>query len=150
MKIAFENHSFTTRGCGHFVDVTEDVRESARNSGVKNGSVTVYSPHTTCTVVINEHEQGFIEDFNRLIELLVPHDDSYLHDDLEHRTENLEDPHEIPNGFAHCRQTLLGSTSQTIPIADGQLMLGQWQRIFFLELDRSRDRKVFIQTMGEG
>ncbi len=81
---------------------------------------------------------------------MVPLSDNYHHDDLEARTENLEDdPHDVPNGHAHCRQALLGSASETIPVVDGQLLLGRWQKVFFLELDRARDRKVLIQVMGE-
>ncbi len=150
MKFLFENHSFTTTGCGQFVDVTQDLRDVVTRSGVDNGMALVYSPHTTCAVVINENESGFIRDFQGLMDGLVPQDAGYRHDDLESRTENLEDdPHDVPNGWAHCRQALLGSASQTVPIVDGHLLLGRWQRVFFLELDRSRDRRVLIQVMGE-
>jgi secondary thiamine-phosphate synthase enzyme len=150
MKFLLENHSFRTEACGQFVDVTDDLRDVVRRSEVRNGMALVYSPHTTCAVVINERESGFIEDFCRLMETLVPADAPYRHDDLEARTENLEDdPHEVPNGHAHCRQALLGSASQAIPVVDGELLLGRYQRVFFLELDRARDRKVLIQVMGE-
>ena len=85
-----------------------------------------------------------------LIESLVPLAGTYQHDDLEARTENLDDdPHDVPNGHAHCRQALLGSASQAIPIVQGELQLGRWQRVFFLELDRARDRRVLIQVMGD-
>lgn len=150
MRFLLENHSFQTEECGHFVDVTDDVVDVVERSEVRNGMALVYSPHTTCAVLVNERETGFIEDFDRLMEVLVPKDGAYAHDDMERRTENLEDdPHEVPNGHAHCRQALVGSTSQTIPIVDGELLLGRWQRVFFLELDRARERKVLIQVMGE-
>ena len=149
LAFLFENHSFRTQACGEFRDVTEDVFDVVSRSGVRNGMAVVYSPHTTCSVVINENERGFLRDFERLIERLVPLGDRYDHDDLEQRTQNLEDPHEIPNGWAHCRQALLGQASQTIPIVDGQMMLGHWQRVFFVELDRARDRRVFIGVTGE-
>lgn len=150
MRFVFENHSFSTTTCGQFIDVTDDVRDLVERSEVRNGMALVYSPHTTCAVLINERESGFIGDFNQLIDSLVPLGGEYRHDDLEARTENLEDdPHDVPNGHAHCRQALIGSTSQTIPIIDGEMLLGRWQRIFFLELDRARDRRVLIQVMGE-
>jgi secondary thiamine-phosphate synthase enzyme len=150
MRHLMQNHSFQTTACGEFLDVTDDVRDVVSRSEVRNGMALVYSPHTTCAVVINERESGFLTDFNKLMESLVPVAGAYRHDDLEARTENLEDdPHEVPNGWAHCRQALIGSASQTIPVVDGQLMLGRWQRVFFVELDRARDRKVFIQVMGE-
>jgi secondary thiamine-phosphate synthase enzyme len=145
----FQNHSFRTGACGEFRDVTDDVRDVVRQSGVRNGMAVVYSPHTTCSIVINEREQGFLRDFARLMDRLVPCDGPYDHDDVEQRTENLDDPHEIPNGWAHCRQSLLGVASQTIPVVDGRMMLGRYQRVFFVELDRARDRRVLIEVMGE-
>jgi secondary thiamine-phosphate synthase enzyme len=150
MRFLFENHSFQTGHCGQFLDITEDVQDVVAKSDVQRGMALVYSPHTTCAIVINERESGFIKDFNALIESLVPLSASYLHDDMEARTENLEDEdHEFPNGHAHCRGALVGSASETIPVIDGDLVLGRWQRVFFLELDRARDRKVLIQVMGE-
>ncbi len=150
MKTLFENHDFTTDANGQFIDMTDAVRSAVARSEVQNGMAVLYSPHTTCAVVVNERESGFLDDFNSLIESLVPSSTSYRHDDMSVRTENLEDdPHEVPNGHSHCRQTLLGSTSQSVPVVDGELTLGRWQRIFFLELDRSRDRKFFIQVMGD-
>src|SRR5437764_10923225 len=137
MKMLFQNHSFTTTRCPDFVDVTGDVVEVVEDSGVENGMALVYSPHTTCAIVINERESGFIRDFTHLMDSLVPLEGAYHHDDMEARTENLEDdPHDVPNGHAHCRQALLGSASQTIPVVDGNLLLGRWQKVFFLELDR--------------
>jgi secondary thiamine-phosphate synthase enzyme len=150
MRFLFENHSFRTTHCGQFLDITDDVRNVVAESAVERGMALVYSPHTTCAVVINERESGFIKDFNALMESLVPLSSSYLHDDMEARTENLEDDdHEFPNGHAHCRTALVGSASETVPIEGGDIVLGKWQRIFFLELDRARDRKVLIQVMGE-
>jgi secondary thiamine-phosphate synthase enzyme len=150
VRFFFENHSFSTDECGQFVDMTDDLSELVERSAVQDGMALVYSPHTTCAVLINERETGFIGDFNALMESLVPLGDPYRHDDLEARTENLDDdPHEVPNGHAHCRHALIGSASQAIPIVKGQLMLGRWQRIFFLELDRARDRRVLMQVMGE-
>jgi secondary thiamine-phosphate synthase enzyme len=150
MKMLFENHSFTTARCLEFVDVTTDLTDLVDRSGVTNGMALVYSPHTTCAIVINERESGFVKDFEELVQSIVPEGRSYRHDDMTLRTENLEDDdHDVPNGHAHCKQGLIGSSSQTIPIVDGKLMLGRWQRVFFLELDRSRDRRVLMQVMGE-
>lgn len=150
MKILFENHDFRTERAAQFIDVTDDVLAAVERSEVTDGMALVYSPHTTCAVLINERESGFVDDFTELVATLVPTDVPYKHDDLSIRTENLDDdPHEVPNGHAHCRQALLGSSSQTIPVVDGELALGRWQRVFFLELDRARDRRVFIQVVGE-
>jgi secondary thiamine-phosphate synthase enzyme len=149
MKVVHQNHSFVTTQCSEFVDLTEDVLELIERSGVANGIALIYSPHTTGLVVINEKETGFVSDFRELIERLVPVDSTYRHDDLALRSENLEAAHTSPNGHAHCRQTLIGSTSQSIPIVDGQLRLGPWQRVFFVECDRARDRHVLLQVLGD-
>ncbi len=150
MKMLFENHTFTTSRCMEFVDVTDDVVSTLDRSGIANGMALVYSPHTTCSIVINERETGFIRDFGDLVQSLVPENQPYRHDDMTLRTENLEDDdHDVPNGHAHCKQGLIASASQAIPIVDGTLQLGRWQRVFLLELDRARERRVLIQVLGE-
>jgi secondary thiamine-phosphate synthase enzyme len=147
----FENHDLVTGEAPQLIDVTDDVLDTVERSRVVNGMALVYSPHTTCAVVINEHESGFLDDFAELLAQLVPAKGRYYrHDDLTIRTEGIEeDTEEFPNGHSHVRAGLLSSSSQTIPIVDGRLLLGRWQRIFFCELDRSRARKVFIQVIGE-
>jgi secondary thiamine-phosphate synthase enzyme len=150
MKHLFENHDLATAGPGEFVDVTGDVVSAVERSGVLNGQALVYSPHTTCTVLIQERESGFYEDARSLLDRLAPREGTYYrHDDLSVRTEGLEDDDLHPNGWSHLRASLLGSASQTIPIVDGKLLLGPWQKVFFCELDRARPRKVFIQITGE-
>ncbi len=151
MTHRFENHDLVTEHATQMIDVTDDVLDVVRRSEVQNGMALVYSPHTTCAVVINELENGFAEDFAELLDSIAPAEGRYYrHDDLEIRTQGIEDDtEEFPNGHSHCRAGLLSSASQTVPIVDGKLMLGTWQRIFFCELDRSRPRKVFIQVIGE-
>jgi secondary thiamine-phosphate synthase enzyme len=151
MRHLFENHDLATAECGQFVDVTGDLLDMVERSGVANGMALVYSPHTTCAVVINERESGFIQDFNEFLEKVAPSEGPYYrHDDLEIRTEGLEDdPHDVPNGHSHVRAAMLSSSSQTIPIVDGKLLLGRYQKVFFCELDRGKERKVFMQVIGE-
>jgi secondary thiamine-phosphate synthase enzyme len=151
VKHLFENHDLTTTGCGQMIDMTPDLLAAVERSDVVNGMALVYAPHTTCAVLINERESGFIDDFNELMDSLVPKEGPYYrHDDLSIRTEGLDDdPHDIPNGHSHCRAALLASSSQTIPIVDGRLLLGHYQKVFFCELDRARPRKVLIQVLGD-
>jgi secondary thiamine-phosphate synthase enzyme len=151
VKHLFENHDLSTTECGQLIDVTGDLRDAVARSEVKNGMALVYSPHTTCAITINERESGFFEDFSKRLEELVPSEGPYYrHDDLSIRTEGLEDdPHDIPNGHSHVRAALLSSSSQAIPIVDGDLLLGRYQKVFFCELDRARERKVFIQVLGD-
>jgi secondary thiamine-phosphate synthase enzyme len=151
MRHRFENHDLVTERSSQLIDLTDDVLDVVARSEVTNGMVLVYSPHTTCAVVINELENGFAEDFAEFLAEVAPAEGRYYrHDDLEIRTQGIEDDTaDYPNGHSHIRAGLLSSSSQTIPIVDGRLMLGRWQRIFFCELDRSRERKVFIQVIGE-
>jgi secondary thiamine-phosphate synthase enzyme len=151
VKHHFENHDLVTERSSQLIDVTGELHAAVERADVANGMALVYSPHTTCAIVINEHESGFIEDFNELLAELAPEDGRYYrHDDLEIRTEGIEDDTGMyPNGHSHLRAGILSSSSQTVPIVDGNLMLGRWQRIFFCELDRSRPRKIFIQVIGE-
>lgn len=139
-------HFSTTAGT-QFWDLTEVVREVVARARIQHGQVTVYSPHTTTSVVINESETGFVNDFRRLITMVVPHDDYYEHDDLEIRTENLQED-EYRNGHAHCRQLLVGATSATIPVVEGEILVGPYQRVLFLELDQARERRVVIHAQG--
>jgi secondary thiamine-phosphate synthase enzyme len=130
-------------------DITGEVAEAVRESGVKDGIVCVYSPHTTCCVRVNEFENGFLEDFAKLLRRLVPRESYYAHDDWDRRTENIcEEDMELGNGPAHCMSMLLGSAGEAIPIRAGELCLGTWQRVLFLELDRERDRRWLVQVVG--
>ena len=99
-----------------------------------------------CDVVINEMEPLLLLDMERFLEELAPRDNDYKHNDFSIRTVNLTQD-ECPNGHAHCQNLVLG-TSETMPILDGRLQLGQWQRIFLVELDGPRDRECLIQVLG--
>jgi secondary thiamine-phosphate synthase enzyme len=138
---------FETTVANEFLDLTDDVREHVARSGVRHGQVTVMTPHTTTAVAINESETGFLNDFRRLIGEMVPVEGYYEHDDHEVRTENLQED-EFLNGHAHVRQMLVGSSTVTIPIVEGELVLGQWQRILFVELDQPRARRTVLHAQG--
>jgi secondary thiamine-phosphate synthase enzyme len=138
-----------TAGGLHIRDITEEVAEAVRESGVRDGIVCVYSPHTTCSVRVNEFESGFLEDFGELLKRLVPSAAYYAHDDWDKRTENIcPEDMDFGNGHAHCMSMLLGPAGESIPVAEGELLLGQWQRVLFIELDRERDRRWIVQVVG--
>ena len=143
-----ERHLRTTGGLD-VTDITDEVAQAVRDSGVRDGIVCVYSPHTTCSVRVNEFESGFLEDFAQLLKRLVPSESYYAHDDWDKRTENIcEEDMEFGNGHSHCMSMLLGTAGETIPVRDGELCLGTWQRVLFLELDRERDRRWLVQVVG--
>ena len=130
-------------------DITEQVQEAVRESGVRDGVCCVYSPHTTCSVRVNEYERGFLEDFSVLLRRRVPTEHYYAHDDRDRRTENVsDDDAEESNGHSHCMSMLMGPAGESIPVRDGVLCLGRWQRVLFLELDRERDRRWLVHVVG--
>jgi secondary thiamine-phosphate synthase enzyme len=130
-------------------DITDEVNEAVRESGITTGIACIYSPHTTCCVRVNEFENGFLEDFATLLRRLVPSETYYALDDWDRRTENVcDEDMQAGNGHAHCMSMLLGSAGEAIPVRDGELCLGTWQRVLFLELDRERDRRWLVQVVG--
>lgn len=118
------------------LDITRDVEDVLKNSGIKNGLLNVYSRHSTSGVVINENESGLVKDFQLALQRLIPEDAGYQHDRIDN------------NADSHIRGFLLGG-SQTIPVDNGFMMLGTWQSIFFVELDGPRQRKLTITVLGE-
>jgi len=149
VKVHQEERHFRTRGGLHVTDITDEVAAIVRDSGVVDGICCVYSPHTTCCVRVNEFETGIFEDFARLLGRLIPHDTYYAHDDWDRRTENISEAEmEVGNGHSHCMSMILGSASESIPVADNELQLGTWQRVLFVELDRERDRRWLVKVVG--
>jgi secondary thiamine-phosphate synthase enzyme len=135
----------------HVTDVTDESLDLLAASGVREGTLLVYTPHTTCAVKINERETCFLEDLRMFLEQLVPASAYYLHDDLSIRDPRTlaGKPEEEPvNGHSHIKQMLLGCSSETVPIIDGTLVLGRWQRIMFIELDQARPRTIHLQVQG--
>jgi secondary thiamine-phosphate synthase enzyme len=150
VKVFQHERTLRTAGGLSVRDITDEVNEAVRESGITNGIACVYSPHTTCCVRVNEFESGFLEDFAGLLHRLVPSEGYYAHDDWERRTENIcPEDMDSGNGHAHCMSMLLGSAGESIPVADGALRLGTWQRVLFLELDRERDRRWVVQVVGD-
>lgn len=148
-KVAFHREVLQIKTAKEFdvIDVTADVEKAIITSGVEEGYALVYSPHTTCMIVVNERETGLIADMRSTLERLVPRLDNYLHDDFTVRTENMHED-ETKNAHSHLRQLIGGRTSEHIPVGEGTLLLGPWQRVMFIELDRPRDREVWIQVCG--
>ncbi len=130
-----------------FIDITDELRHAVSQLDVQTGILHAQTLHTTTALVVNEHEPLLLDDFTRLIARLVPADAGYCHDDQARRCVNLT-PHERVNGHAHCR-ALLFSPFLSLNVSDGDLVLGQWQRVFFVEFDGPRLRELSVVVMGE-
>jgi secondary thiamine-phosphate synthase enzyme len=141
--------SVVTVDAVEFVDLTAALSGLVESLGMRDGVLTVQTRHTTTGVMINEHEPLLLADLRSMFERLVPADRAYAHDDFTRRTVNLG-PAERTNGHAHCRAALL-RTSESIPVVDGCLTLGRWQRVFLVEFDGPQRRDVsasFIVARG--
>jgi secondary thiamine-phosphate synthase enzyme len=116
------------------VDITSQVQEEVRKSGIPEGVCVVSTWHTTAGIIINENESGLREDIVELLNKLAPASAGYRHDCIDN------------NADSHLRAVLLGA-SETLPVSGGKLELGTWQRIFFAEMDGPRNRKVNITLL---
>ena len=131
-----------------YLDLTEDLQRAIKDSGVTDGAAIAFCAHTTCALLINEWEDGALEDFRARMLRLVPDEGYYAHDDLERRTQNLDEVHERRNGSAHIKAMLLSASSHAIPVTDGTPMFGRWQRLILFELDEPKDRQVVFHVFG--
>ena len=131
-----------------FIDITDELLRAIKDSGLTNGCAVVYSRHTTCALIINEAEDGALEDLRRRLSRLVPETEYYAHDDFARRTQGMQES-ERKNGRAHVAQMIVGGTSHAIPIVGGDPLFGTWQRLFLFELDEPKTRKVVFHLFGE-
>ena len=114
-----------------FVDITRDVEQAVRDSGVRQGICLVYVPHTTAGIAINEHaDPDVASDVEEIFDRMVPHRGPYRH------AEGNTDSH---------MKAILTGTSKTIIVEGGKLVLGTWQGIFLCEFDGPRQRNVFVK-----
>jgi secondary thiamine-phosphate synthase enzyme len=115
------------------VDITGQVQNIVKESGVRQGICIVFIPHTTAAVTINENvDQDVVRDFMMEINKIVPLEDGYHHRE--------------GNSAAHIKSSMIGF-SETVIIEDGRLLLGTWQGIYFMEFDGPRIRKVHIKII---
>ncbi|ASJ10053.1 hypothetical protein A3L12_01455 [Thermococcus sp. P6] len=118
------------------VDITDEVQHLVWRSDVTHGVAVVFTTHTTTGLAINENESGLIEDIRAKIKELIPEEGNYAHNRLD------------GNAHSHLRATLLLNPEVVVPVEDGELTLGAWQRILFIELDGPRHRRVLVKVCG--
>jgi len=128
-----------TRGDCDIKDITAEVSQVVRQSGLDAGIVTVFCPSSTSALTTIEYESGALADLERLLDEVIDPQRDYQH--------NLR--WQDGNGHSHVRSALLGP-SLTVPFVDGRPTLGSWQQIVYLDFDnRPRSRKLVVQVMGE-
>jgi len=117
------------------LDITKDIEKIVKESKIRNGTCTVFIPHTTAAVTINENADPDVQkDFIKTINKIVPWEDDYLH--ME------------GNSAAHLKASMIGFSEQII-IEEGRLLLGTWQGIYFIEFDGPRNRKVWVGILAD-
>lgn len=136
MKFVQQEFRVSTRGRSEMIDITSQVQAIVRESGVNNGEVVVFCPHTTAAITINENADPD-----------VPHDILLTLEELMPQSRRGY-RHCEGNSDAHCKSSLVGASEQIL-ICEGRLTLGTWQAVFFCEFDGSRNRKVIVQVRGE-
>jgi len=147
MKISNKTIEIKTKEQFDIIDLTEKIKSFIKKSNVKNGLINIQSLHTTTAVFVQEKEPLLLRDIKKYLERIVPQSINYNHDDFSIRTVNIcED--ECRNGHSHCKALGL-PTSVTLNLINGEVQLGRWQTILFIELDRARERKAQIQIIGE-
>jgi len=126
--------SVTTKRQTEMIDITRDINRLVAESGVREGLCTVFIPHTTAGVTINENADPDVpRDMLMEVNKIVPLQDGYKHAE--------------GNSAAHIKSTLFGCSTNVI-IADGRLCLGTWQSVFFCEFDGPRSRTVWVRISG--
>ena len=125
------------------VDLTDRIMAFVRKLGIREGIVSLWSLHTTCTVFINEFQLALTSDIKRFLEQMVDRDAEWKHNDPDHSDCDRM------NADSHIRALLLGH-SLTLQVSGGEVVLGQWQRVLILVLDVPRARTLRLQVWGVG
>jgi len=129
----------STRGDADIYDITDQLARQVAQSGIRNGTVTIFCPSSTSALTTIEYESGALSDLRRLFDEIVPQNREYSHNARWHDG----------NGHSHVRAALLGP-SLTIPFVNGELTLGTWQQVIYLDFDnRPRRRELVLQVMGD-
>jgi len=141
LKIASQTLTIETDERIELVDLTDRLMAIARQQGVREGFLNLWSLHTTCAVFINEFQNALLTDIKQVLEQLVERDAEWRHNDPAHSDCDRM------NADSHLRALLLGH-SITLQISGGEVVLGQWQRVLMAELDGPRARSLRVQVVG--
>lgn len=144
-KIEVKEFTLQTRREFQIVDITEKVKKFVVKEKVKEGEITITTKHTTTAIIVNEDEKRLLKDMQQHLYEIAPKGRPYMHDDIEKRACPKNEP---KNAHAHLKAILMGA-SETLPIKNGKLDLGTWQRILFMELDGPRKRKYSLELIAK-
>ena len=137
MKSYREELWFETKTRRAYINITGQVEAIVRKSGVTEGLVLVNAMHITASVYINDDETGLLQDYDRFLEAIAPHEAPYRHN------ETGED-----NGDAHIKRQLMGR-EVVVAVTNGKLDFGPWEQIFYGEFDGRRRKRVLVKVIGD-
>ncbi len=137
MKTHTEYLWFETKKKRDYINITGQVDEALRKSGIQEGMALVSAMHITAGVYVNDAEDGLIQDIDEWLQKLAPEGPDYRH----HRTGEV-------NGDAHLKNLLIGH-EVIIPVTKGRLDFGPWQQVYYAEFDGRRRKRLIIKIMGE-
>ncbi len=136
--IVTETLQIPSEGSFYALNITDRVRRVIKSSGIQEGHVLIYYQHTTGCIMVIEHEAGILVDIQDILNRVIPPAYDYKHHRRGHDT----------NGAAHVRAGLL-SSSLTVPVSAGQMLLGTWQEILMIDFDEGiKTRKLVVQVQG--
>ena len=128
----------STEGDGDIIDITRGIEEVIETSGIQDGIVNVFVAHSTAAIALIEYEQGGVQDFKELMDLLVPPNATYHHNEVQGDT----------NAHAHLQAAVIGP-SETVPVKDGRVLTGTWQQFVLVDFDdHPRERTVMVQVLS--
>lgn len=137
MKVYVKELTLSTHRKYQLVDITYEVENTVKESGIRNGLCLVFAPHATAAIVANEHERGLMEDILRKIKEEFPENGKWQHNIID------------DNAHAHLASAFIGA-DRVFPVINGRLVRGTWQNIFLVEMDGPRGyRRVIVEVIGE-
>lgn len=137
MKFHTKYLTFQTKKHREYLNITPEVEDALRESGIREGMILVSAMHITAAVYVNDAESGLIQDIDEWLETLAPYKADYRH----HRTGET-------NGDSHLK-SLLMHHEIIVPVTNGRLDFGPWQQIYYAEFDGQRPKRLIIKVMGE-
>jgi len=137
MSVKTDYINISTKGKKDVVDITPEIRDILNRHDINSGIVTLFSPGSTGALTTIEYEPGLKKDIELFLERIIPYRDHYHHHETWHDD----------NGSSHIQAALLGP-SLTVPVVNGEMTLGTWQQVIFIDCDtRPRNRKIVVQVM---
>lgn len=142
MKTKLETLALNTTEKQQLINITPRVKAAVTDSGIRNGFIGLFSQHTTAALMVSEYQNALLDDIARFLLQVVEDDLPYKHNSPEYSDCDRK------NAASHLR-SMLFNNSVVLPVAEGELVLGQFQSVILAEMDGPRERSLKVQFLGE-